>query len=177
MTPHPEKRQEEKRWHIDALYLDTYSQPEPEEGTIEVVPAQRLAEVEMVATIRTAKGNEAERKRVEAAEQRVAELEKALGEAIDMVIDWGAYASEYFQEKWDLQGDIAKLRAVIQKAREEPVSTPMGGRYTEGRDKTGVRCEGCGCEQRVRDEGWETRDMLDWCPRCFVPGGSPEGEK
>lgn len=41
-------------------------------------------------------------------------LVEALREAVDMVADWAGYASPYFQEKWDLDGDLAKLRAALQ---------------------------------------------------------------
>lgn len=33
--------------------------------------------------------------------------------------------------------------------------------------KTGSRCEACDREQRVGDEGWESCEMLDWCPECW----------
>lgn len=35
-------------------------------------------------------------------------------------------------------------------------------------DLTGIECEGCGAEQRVGDEGWESAEGLDWCPVCWV---------
>ncbi|WP_404943628.1 hypothetical protein R1Y13_13550 [Pseudomonas sp. NY8938] len=38
-------------------------------------------------------------------------LRKALLEASEEVATWGAYASEYFQEKHDLAGCVAKLHA------------------------------------------------------------------
>ncbi|MFJ4385505.1 hypothetical protein ACIP02_14290 [Pseudomonas sp. NPDC089408] len=38
-------------------------------------------------------------------------LRKALLEASEEVAAWGAYASEYFQEKHDLAGCVAKLHA------------------------------------------------------------------
>ena len=31
-----------------------------------------------------------------------------MGEAAHDVSEWGAYASEYFQEKWDLKGTVKK---------------------------------------------------------------------
>lgn len=76
----------------------------PDDETEKYVPAHLLEE---------------ERERVEA-------LEAALGEAVDMVIDWGSYASEYFQEKWDLEGDVEKLRTALRP--ELPASeVPTGG--------------------------------------------------
>jgi len=44
------------------------------------------------------------------------ELLAALKDARELVDDWGAYASNYMQEKHDLAGDLAKLDAVIAKA-------------------------------------------------------------
>ncbi|WP_236166669.1 hypothetical protein [Pseudomonas juntendi] len=38
-------------------------------------------------------------------------LRKALLEASEEVATWGAYASEYFQEKHDLAGCVAKIHA------------------------------------------------------------------
>lgn len=31
--------------------------------------------------------------------------------------DWGAYASAYFQEKWDLQGDVDRYKRAAAKYR------------------------------------------------------------
>lgn len=43
------------------------------------------------------------------------ELLAALKEARELVEDWGAYASNYMQEKHDLEGDLSRLDAVISK--------------------------------------------------------------
>lgn len=48
-----------------------------------------------------------------------AELVSALNEAVMLIGDWGAYASEYFQAKYDLEGDIDRINAVIAKATGE----------------------------------------------------------
>lgn len=40
-------------------------------------------------------------------------LLNALKEARELVEHWGGYASAYFQEKWDLAGDLKKLDDVI----------------------------------------------------------------
>jgi len=53
------------------------------------------------------------RDRAEAAEQRIRELEAALCDAVDSIEEWGAYASKYFREKWDLKGDVARARAAM----------------------------------------------------------------
>jgi len=47
------------------------------------------------------------------------ELIAALERAIDLIGDWGAYASNYFQEKHGLDGDIADLRAILEKAKAQ----------------------------------------------------------
>ena len=50
---------------------------------------------------------------------RIATLEKALREAIEMVESWGAYASDYFKDKHNLAGDIAELRAALAAPAKE----------------------------------------------------------
>ena len=49
----------------------------------------------------------------EALRERVSRLESALTLAIDLVDHWGGYASEYFQQKYNLAGDLATLRAAL----------------------------------------------------------------
>ena len=44
------------------------------------------------------------------------ELLHALKDATDAIEHWGAYASDYFQQKWDLQSDINAARAAIARA-------------------------------------------------------------
>jgi hypothetical protein len=55
----------------------------------------------------------AELRRLHAVNQ---ELLEALKEAALAIEDWGSYASDYFRERWDLQGDINAARAAIAKA-------------------------------------------------------------
>jgi len=45
---------------------------------------------------------------------RVAELQEGYREAIEDIDGWGCYASEYFQEKHDLAGTIAKHRKLLE---------------------------------------------------------------
>jgi hypothetical protein len=47
------------------------------------------------------------------AADRIEQLEAALSEAIEDIEHWGGYAGEYFQDKWDLKGSIAKARAAL----------------------------------------------------------------
>ena len=44
------------------------------------------------------------------------ELLEALKDAREMVSDWAGYASPYFQEKHDIDGDLKKLDDAIAKA-------------------------------------------------------------
>jgi len=45
--------------------------------------------------------------------EREKKLYEALKEARMMVAEWGEYASPYFQQKWGLADDLAKLDAVL----------------------------------------------------------------
>ena len=44
---------------------------------------------------------------------------EALADAIECVESWAAYVSPYFQEKHDLAGDLARLRAAL-SGKETP---------------------------------------------------------
>ena len=44
-------------------------------------------------------------------------LVEALEEARELVESWGAYASQYFQEKHDLAGDLIRLDAALASAK------------------------------------------------------------
>lgn len=48
-----------------------------------------------------------------------AQLLEALEEAADDIESWGAYATEYFQKRHNLQGAINKARAAIAAAKGE----------------------------------------------------------
>ena len=45
-------------------------------------------------------------------------LREALTDAIECVEHWGDYANQYFKEKHDLAGDVARLRAALPPAPE-----------------------------------------------------------
>lgn len=49
--------------------------------------------------------------------ERVRVLREALADAIVCVQDWGLYASPYFIEKHDLNGDIERLRAALEATK------------------------------------------------------------
>lgn len=45
---------------------------------------------------------------------RIMRLERGYTECLEDLQHWASYASDYFQEKWDLAGDIAKHAAIIE---------------------------------------------------------------
>jgi predicted nucleic acid-binding Zn-ribbon protein len=54
--------------------------------------------------------------RVLDAERRLAEAERLLAEAVQDIGEWSGYASEYFQQKNDLAGCLAKYVAFFRTA-------------------------------------------------------------
>ena len=54
----------------------------------------------------------------EQAEARAERLAEALREARDAIEDWAGYASDYFREKHDLAGDLAKIDALLRDQEE-----------------------------------------------------------
>ena len=54
---------------------------------------------------------------LEALKAEIQQLRAALSDAIECVQSWGDYASEYFQDKHDLQGDIARLELALRTGR------------------------------------------------------------
>lgn len=48
-------------------------------------------------------------------EAEKADLMEICKDAIDEVVDWSSYASEYFQEKYDLRGSLRDLRKRLGK--------------------------------------------------------------
>lgn len=69
--------------------------------------ADRVAE----RLVALAADNRVLRSDLAAAEAEVERLRAALIEAAENLATWGAYADEYFQEKWNLEGDIARVYA------------------------------------------------------------------
>ena len=50
----------------------------------------------------------------------IASLRAALENAIEAIKSWGAYADQYYKDKWDLQGDIdAALEALMSGTKEQ----------------------------------------------------------
>jgi hypothetical protein len=58
-------------------------------------------------------------------------LRRALEDAKEAVQSWGAYADTYFQEKWDLAGDIAAIDAALSVSDGNP----------KGEDRNGLSAE------------------------------------
>lgn len=54
---------------------------------------------------------------IEQQAERVRVLREALADAIECVQDWGLYASPYFIEKHDLNGDVKRLRGALEATR------------------------------------------------------------
>lgn len=55
----------------------------------------------------------AEARAGEASAERIAQLESALRDAIEDIESWAGYASDYFRDKHDLAGCLAKHRATL----------------------------------------------------------------
>ena len=51
--------------------------------------------------------------------QRIAKLENLLSEAADDIEGWGSYAGEYFQQKHDMAGDVARYRTAVAPQKGE----------------------------------------------------------
>jgi uncharacterized small protein (DUF1192 family) len=49
--------------------------------------------------------------------ERADKLAEALREARDAIEDWAGYASDYFREKHDLAGDLAKIDAALEQEK------------------------------------------------------------
>ncbi len=66
-------------------------------------------------------------KRAAAWEARARLAVEALNEAIEDIESWGAYASEYFQEKHDLAGALAKHKTTLAAIGPLPELPPADG--------------------------------------------------
>lgn len=62
--------------------------------------------------------------RVLAAERRVAELEAALREAVDLAADGWAYVDPYFREKWDYEGRAREAARGARRSRSRHERPP-----------------------------------------------------
>jgi hypothetical protein len=72
--------------------------------------------------------------RASSLEAQLAGVKEALGRAIDDIEHWGSYAREYFQQKHDLAGDIARARAVYEALASAPASAGVGLEAGETRE-------------------------------------------
>ena len=105
--------------------------PKPESTLALAASHEALREqVAVLTEERDAAGAAANRAEIRAfaAEARVAVLEAGLRDAIETVEEWGAYADDYFKAKWNLAGDLARLRAILGSPVSEPAAPePRGG--------------------------------------------------
>jgi hypothetical protein len=93
---------------------------------------------------------------------------EALKQAKDAVSDWGSYASDYFQKKHDLQGDLDAIQAQI---------TAIRAALAEQSDDKAVRY-GCHCdlEPHMEPDGCVLDDGRPWdCVYARRPGATKEG--
>lgn len=68
---------------------------------------------------------------IKAQTARIAELEAALKAAAEDIGDWGAYASQYFQEKWDLAGEVKRYTAIAEGKLPYRARSSMGEQENE----------------------------------------------
>jgi len=98
----PASEQAKSAWK----YPNTYRHPTVAEIKVEVDAWKHLSVTAIAAE------NQSVAEYVKQLEAKCAALEAAhkelMGEAAHDVSEWGAYASEYFQEKWDLKGTVKK---------------------------------------------------------------------
>lgn len=57
---------------------------------------------------------------IAALQARVKVLEDALKVAADDIQEWGGYASDYFQKKWNLKADVDAARAALKEGGKLP---------------------------------------------------------
>ena len=93
-------------WSTDGMLCESIS----EENARYIAAANPAAVLELIDIYYGCKDA------LEAVVNQRQELLAALKDAREMVEDWGAYAPEYMQDKYDLQGDLDKLDAAITKA-------------------------------------------------------------
>ena len=110
---------------------------------------------------------------------REQKLEAALSDAIECVEEWAAYASPYFQEKHDLAGDLARLRAVLgeQEATPPEPLAPIDRRGTEGLCKWRLWSLGreYECDLPADHDGGHESRGVPW-PDEPTPASAPLGE-
>lgn len=95
----------------DALYTATQLAAARQQGEEEIKEA---------AYNKLMNSLEEQHKRIAELERTNAQLLEALKEAVEDIEAWAGYASDYFQEKHDLQGTLEKHRATIATAEVKP---------------------------------------------------------
>lgn len=96
------------RAEVTRQYNVGFKRGQAQSASTQEVERLRAAHIESERQLRAAWD------RVALAETQVEQLRAALAEAREDVASWGAYASDYFQEKWDLAGDLARIDAALE---------------------------------------------------------------
>jgi hypothetical protein len=86
----------------------------PDEATALQARADQAAQGHAREADRADRSEFLHKQEIAALQKRVAELEESLKEAATSVKEWGAYASQYLQDKWDLPGEVARYIAVAE---------------------------------------------------------------
>lgn len=84
---------------------------------------------------------------------------EALRVARESVSEWSSYASDYFKDKYDLDGDFEAIDASIEVI--EAVLAEQGCDYCNHPQYAGIKCKNCGREQPAQQEpfGYFRYDM------------------
>lgn len=85
---------------------------------VEIIYDNDIPRIERFAALAYSAGAAAERQKLDKERQQYADW---FDEAAADIYDWGGYASEYFQEKYDLEANVQdfKNRAAAIRARRE----------------------------------------------------------
>lgn len=110
-------------------------------------------------------------------QKEINQLQELLSDAADSVEEWGAYVSPYFQEKWDLVGDIARIRAAVGKTtiEEKPPVEPEEV-YSPNTVIVDDKCRKCAGQMRdgkaIAQTAVGTPDFAGGAVVTMSPGGS-----
>jgi len=85
---------------------------------------------------------------------------EALRVARESVSEWSSYASDYFKDKYDLDGDFEAIDASIEVI--EAVLAEQGCDYCNHPQYAGIKCKNCGREQPAQH-----RHISYVCPQCY----------
>lgn len=88
---------------------------------------------------------------------RIEALEDGLRKGIASVKEWGDYAGEYFQDKWDLKGDIKELEIILTPEVKRVASSQMCLEQ--------IGCLGAQCHKLMPCDDHPTKTCYS-CPSC-----------